>query len=145
LNITHDLGVCPATWVSNEAFSSKNDIVRKSIFSYVRQELEEFVFLKTLLGMTEPNGAIPMTVQLKIPEKEADGKDQKGLNGQPMTAHEVKGQGARVGRQFPTTTNANKMQAGTTVYVPIVKDNTGKVNTDIVQEFAKFYYIPIEA
>jgi len=42
LNVPHDLGKCPAVWVSNEAFSTDNDIVRKSMFSYVREELEEY-------------------------------------------------------------------------------------------------------
>lgn len=143
LNIPHDLGMCPATWVSNEPFKAGNDIVRKSMFSYLREEMEEYVFLYVLRKMTEPNGAIPITVQLKIPPKEADGKDINGLSGEPMSLTELTAQKASVGKEVQGSDN--NMQAGTNIKVPIVKDNTGKVNTDIVQQFAKFYYIPIEA
>jgi hypothetical protein len=144
LNIPHDLGVCPAVWVSNEAFSHKSDIVRKSMFSYVREELEEYVFLKTLLKMTEPNGAIPVTVRLKTSENKKDGKDIKGVNDkQPMSANLVGSDQASYGN----TVNGNDssaLQAGTVVNIPIVKDNNGNVNTEIIQNFAKFFYIPTE-
>lgn len=143
LNIPHDLGICPACWVSNEAFSADNDIVRKSMFSYVREELEEFVFLKTLLKMTEPNGAIPITVKLKTSEKTKDGKDINGVNdAQPMAPSLIGSQTAKYGKEVQGSDSV--MQTGTTVQIPIVKDNNGNVNTDIIQNFAKFFYIPVE-
>jgi len=144
LNIAHDLGICPACWVSNEAFSTDNDIVRKSMFSYVREELEEFVFLKTLLKMTEPNGAIPITVQLKVNDKPKDGQDIKGVNeAQPMSPNLIGSQTAKYGKEVQGSDSV--MQTGTTIKIPIVKDNNGNVNTDIIQNFAKFFYIPVES
>lgn len=144
LNIPHDLGVCPAVWVSNEAFSHKSDIVRKSMFSYVREELEEYVFLKTLLKMTEPNGAIPVTVRLKTSENKKDGKDINGVNDkQPMSANLVGSEQASYGKTV-NGQESSGLQAGSVVNIPIVKDNNGNVNTDIIQNFAKFIYIPTD-
>lgn len=144
LNIPHDLGICPACWVSNEAFSTDNDIVRKSMFSYVREELEEYVFLKTLLKMTEPNGAIPITVKLKTNDKPKDGNDISGVNdAQPMSPSLIGSQTAKYGKEVQGLNSP--LQAGTVVSVPIVKDNNGNVNTDIIQNFAKFFYIPVES
>jgi hypothetical protein len=144
LNIPHDLGKCPAVWVSNEAFSTDNDIVRKSMFSYVREELEEYVFLKTLLKMTEPNGAIPVTVKLKTDKRTSDGQDIKGVDAKmPMASGTIGSQKAEVGKDVQGN-NGKGLQAGTVIEVPIVKDNNGNVNTDIIQNFAKFFYIPTD-
>lgn len=141
----HDLGRCPAVWVSNEAFSSESDIVRKSMFSYVREELEEYVFLKTLLKMTEPNGAIPVTVKLKTDNNKKDGRDINGIGSEmPMSANLTTSQKAEYGKQVQGDNSSSGLQAGTVVNVPIVKDNNGNVNTDIIQNFAKFFYIPTD-
>lgn len=143
-NIPHDLGICPACWISNEAFCTDNDIVRKSMFSYVREELEEYVFLKTLLKMTEPNGAIPVTVKLKTTEKTKDGQDINGINdAQPMSLNSIGGQVAQLGKEVEGSKSV--LQAGTVVEIPIIKDINGNVNTDIIQNFAKFFYIPVES
>ena len=142
---THDLGRCPAVWVSNEAFSSDSDIVRKSMFSYNREELEEYVFLKTLLKMTEPNGAIPITVKLKTDAKSKAGSDISGIDkSMPMAANLLMSQKAEFGKEVQGESSSNGLQAGTVVNVPIVKDNNGNVNTDIIQNFAKFFYIPTD-
>ena len=143
LNIPHDLGFCPATWVSNESFDGKCDVVRKSMFSYVREELEEFVFLKTLLKMSEPNGAIPITVQLKTSDKPKDGQDTNRVNDMnPIAANMI---GSQQSTAYADTKGSNSvLQTGTNVKVPLVKDNNGKVDMDIVQNFLKFFYIPTE-
>lgn len=141
----HDLGICPAVWVSNEAFSSESDIVRKSMFSYVREELEEYVFLKTLLKMTEPNGAIPITVQLKTDGNKKDGQDISGIGKeQPMASNLLLSGKAEYAKQVQGDNSSSSVQAGTVIKVPIVKDNNGNVNTDIIQNFAKFFYIPTD-
>jgi len=144
LNIPHDLKRCPATWISNEAFSTENNIVRKSILSYVREELEEFVFLKTLLKMTEPNGAIPITVKLKSKTNTLEGQDFKGVNSQePMSSNELGSQKAEFGKDT-NSSNGSIMQAGTVIEIPQVKKADQSIDTDIIQNFAKFFYIPIE-
>ncbi len=69
LNIEHDLKQCPADYVSKDSFGN-DDVVRESIFSYVREELEEYTFLKTLQRMTEPNGA--MILDREVQDLRAD-------------------------------------------------------------------------
>lgn len=143
LNIAHDLKRCPATWISNEAFSTENSIVRKSILSYVREELEEFVFLKTLLKMTEPNGAFPITVKLKSTTKSLDGQDFKGLPNEPMAANELGSQKAEFAKDN-NSSDGSVLQAGTTVELPARKKADQSIDTDIVQNFLKQFYIPVE-
>jgi len=143
-NISHDLKRCPACWISNEAFSTENDIVRKSIFSYVREELEEYVFLKTLLKMTEPNGAIPITVKLKTKTNSLEGSDFKGINSQePMSSNELGSQKAEYGKDT-NSSNGSIMQAGSVIEIPQIKKADQSIDTDLIQNFAKFFYIPVE-
>lgn len=143
LNISHDLKRCPATWVSDKPFSSSKKLMRKSIFSYVREELEEFVFLKTLLKMTEPNGAIPVTVKLKTTTKSLDGDDFKGLPKEPMAANEIGSQKATIGSEVENM-QGSVLQAGTVIELPQRKKADQSIDTDIVQNFVKLYYIPTE-
>lgn len=139
----HDLGICPASWISNEAFSTKNDIVRRSIFSYVRPELEEFTLLRTLLLMAEIAGAFPVTVKLKTDSKPKDGQDVSKLPNEPNTDNQM-------GSQQASRTNAGinsedtVMQAGTLVETPLVKKQDGSIDMDVVQNFLKFYHFPVE-
>lgn len=144
LNIPHDLKRCPATWISNESFSTENSIVRKSILSYVREELEEFVFLKTLLKMTEPNGAIPITVKLKSTTKSIDGQDFKGLPGEPMSANELGSQKAEFGKDN-NSNEGSVMQTGTTIEAPVIRKADLSIDTDLIQNFLKQFYIPVES
>ena len=143
--VTHDLGVCPATWIANESFSNgKDEVIRKSIFSYVREEVEEYVFLKTLRKMSEPNGAIPITVRLKGGASKAkDGNDISGVSDmQPLTPNLISSQQARTGKEV--TASESILQTGTVVSVPLSKKNDGSIDTDMVQNFLKMYYIPVE-
>ena len=141
--VPHDLGECPADYVSQEQFSDES-VVRKSIFSYVREELEEYVFLKTLLKMTEPNGAIPVVTKLKTQEVNKQGRDKKGVSNQePMSAFEIGGQVARIGSDV--SPSASPTQAGTIIDVPIMTNQEGKIDMDIVTKFMQYFYIPVEA
>lgn len=139
----HDLGICPACWVSNEAFDSKCDIVRRSVFSYVREELEEYVFLKTLLRMAELAGALPVTVKLKDTEKNADGSDAKGLAGEPTSNNLMGSQKATLTKSV--SGNDSVMQAGTVVEAPRIKDKDGKIDMSVVRDYLKFYHFPVES
>lgn len=140
----HDLGECPADWLSSENFSKTNDIVKKSIFSYVKPDLEEYVFLKTLQKMTEPNGAIPVVVKLKGNVINKSGQDIKGTSEkEPMSSNAISQQQATV--TGVVNGSENQLQAGTTISVPLNKDANGKIDSDIVQNYFKFHYIPIEA
>jgi len=142
-NIPHDLGICPADYVSNEAFGD-DDIVRKSIFSYVREEFEEYVFLKTLQRMTEPNGAIPIVTQLQTKEK-ANGEDFKGsTDKEPMAAREIGGQKSD---QFGSEVAGSRspLQTGSIIKVPMIKREDGSLDMEAVKSFINFFYIPVES
>lgn len=143
LKSSHDLEYCPAEYVSLEAFNINDDIVRKSLFSYVREELEEYTFLKTLQRMTEPNGAIPIVTQLDVKTKSAEGKDQKRLIGQPMTSNEISGQQAE--HQSNVTDNPSLLQTGTINKVPLKQKVDGSIDVEFAKNLINFFYLPTEA
>ncbi len=142
LEIPHDLGECPADYISKEPFS-KDDVVRKSIYSYIREQFEEYVFLKTLQRMTEPNGAIPIVTQLKTGINK-DNKDRKGeTTKEPMASNGIGGQQA-----FPykeQNGSDSTLQTGTIVKVPMIKKDDGSLDMDAVKNFLNFFFIPVES
>lgn len=140
LDVPHDLGECPADYIAAEAFSD-DDIVRKSIFSYVREELEEYIFLKTLQRMTDPNGAIPVTTILKIHENKGD--DIKGSSPQhPMSSKEIGSQRAGIGNE--NTPSKGILQTGTVIKVKTNLKQDGSIDMDAVKNFINFFYMPVE-
>lgn len=145
LDNPHDLGFCPVEFISPELMY-KDDVVRRSLFSYVRPELEEYVFLKTLQRMTEPNGAIPVITKIKTNERKKDGKDKGALNGEPMSLANLGGRASREIRSDVSVNNSKSvMQAGTTVDVPIHKKADGSIDTDLAKNLINFHYLPTEA
>ncbi len=139
-NIPHDLGVCPADYISQEAFGE--DAVRKSIFTYAREILEEYVFLKTIQRMTEPNGAVPISIELDVKTKEKQGKDSDGPI--PMSADSIGSQKSDHVSQTDKD-NDNPLQAGTRIKVPQIRKNDGSIDTDAIQNFLNFIYVPTDA
>lgn len=141
----HDLGYCPATFLTHENFSD-NEIVKKSMFSYLRSDLEEYVFLKTLQKMTEPNGAIPIITQLDT-KKKSSNNTKAGSPKQPVASNIMGNKSSDEARESvgSQTTEGTIMQAGTVITVPVMKDAHGKINTDLVKNLVDFHYIPIEA
>lgn len=142
-NVPHDLGVCPATYVSKEAFAD-DDIVRKSIFSFVREELESYTFLTTLRRMVDPNGSIPVVTKLKTKETKVQGKDVKGANGHPMSLNELGSQASQEVRKTVQGSNS-ELQAGTIIEVPATKKDGGGVDVDFAKNFLNFFYLPVES
>lgn len=137
---SHDLGCCPADYVSDQPFSGR-EIVRSSVFSYVREELEEYVFLKTILKMSDPNGAIPIVTKLKTGIKDGN-KNKQGDDGEssqtPMSSA-----GFLVGKKAD---NAKAyLQAGSVIEVPVMKKDDGSVDMDVVKNFLNFFRIPTES
>lgn len=140
--IPHDLGECPADYISAEAFSD-DDVIRKSIFSYIRPDLEEYVFLKTLQKMTEPNGAIPITTTLKTKEKDGKNDIQGQKDGEPMSSLTIGGQKASLGKEITDT--ESHIQTGLNVKVPIIKKDDGSIDMEAVKHFINFFHMPVEA
>ena len=142
--VPHDLGVCPADWISSENFSTDNDIVKKSILSYVKNDLEELVFLKTLQRMTEPNGAIPVVVKLKGNVVSKIGENIKGASGkEPMASSSVGSQQADTGNVL--NGSESQLQAGSVINVPINKKTDGSIDSEITKNYFQFHYIPVES
>lgn len=144
IDIPHDLGRCPADYISSEAFS-ESDVIRKSIFSYVREELEEYVFLKTLQRMVEPSIGIPTAVMLKagVKNENADGKDLDGS--EPMSSGSIKGQTS----EQTSTVQGNKsfLQAGSLLRVDIKKlrKEDGSIDMEVIKNYVNYFYAPVEA
>lgn len=139
--VNHDLGETPADYITINAFSDE-DVVRESLFSYVRGDLEEYVFLKTLQRMTEPNGVIPVTVVLDT-KRNKDGQDIDGQKeGEPMTANGVNGQKARIGADV--TPGQSLAQTGTVVEVKPFTNQDGTVDLDITEKLINFHHMPVE-
>ncbi len=143
--IPHDLGVCPADYISGEAFDDC-DIVRKSIFSYVREEFEEYVFLKTLQRMSEAGGVIPVVTQLKTKKNIDKGADEKGsTDKEPVFPFTVGGQKSQ---EFSTDVQGNNskslMQPGTIIEVPMIKLEGGGLDMEAVKNFINFFHAPVE-
>lgn len=139
--IPHDLGECPADYITRDSFGP-DDIVRKSIFTFAREQLEEYVFMKTLQRMTEPNGAIPVVTQLDTKEK--DNNDAKGSSEkEPLAANEIGSQRARI------ITDVNKsnspLQAGTVIKMKPIKKADGGIDMDAVKNFINFFHAPVES
>lgn len=142
--VAHDLEECPADWVSFRNMFVDNNVVKKSIFSYALVDLEEYVFLKTLQRMTEPNGAIPVTTMLKTDDKKADGNFKKALTDkEPFSSASFSANNPYTVN--PISSSESQIQAGTIVRIPIAPDDTGNINMDVIKNYFQFHYIPVEA
>lgn len=141
--VPHDLGRCPADYISKDSFDSY-DPLRKSIFTYVRSDMEEFQFLKTLQKMADANGAIPVATKLGKRDKTKN-KDIKGKEGQPMAANLIGGQKAEFGIEVHGNSSGGDLQAGSMKNIaPIMKDGN-TIDMDIVQNYFKFFHMPTES
>ncbi|MFP7656090.1 hypothetical protein [Chryseobacterium proteolyticum] len=142
--VNHDLKECPADWVSSENMFNDNCVIKKSIFSYALTDLEEYVFLKTLQRMTEPNGAIPITTKLKSNDTNASGILKKTVSDkEPMSSLTVGGQSADIINGV--SSSESQLQAGTIVAVAPVKDPNGNINMDPIKHYFQFHYLPVES
>jgi len=140
ISVSHDLGECPADYVSKYAF--ENDIVRLSRFTHLREKFEEYVFLKTLQRMTEPNGAIPIVTKLQTKDKKNTNDIKGSSDKQPLSAN-IGAQQASQGREVHGT--GGDLQAGTIIEVPRMKKDDGSIDMDAVKNFLNFFYVPVES
>lgn len=138
----HDLNSTPAHFILKNSFA-KDNIVKESIFTYVREELEEYVFLKTLLKMTEPNGAIPIATTLDT--ESVDERDLK-LKDLPESIDDITDSAASNISAKKTNKGEGFLQAGTLFKIPIdaIRDADDKINMDAVKNFLNFFYIPVD-
>tara|TARA_R110002124_G_scaffold283449_2_gene459512 strand:- start:30281 stop:31993 length:1713 start_codon:yes stop_codon:yes gene_type:complete len=140
VTVNHDLGLCPADYISKHAYD--DEVVRMSMFTFLREKLEEYVFLKTLQRMTEPNGAIPIVTKLDAKDKSARNDIEGSSDKQPMSSN-IAGQRAKMGRGV--NGKGSPLQAGTIIDVPIIKKDDGSIDMNAVQNFLNFFYVPVES
>lgn len=138
----HDLGYCPVHFISPKKFNG-DCIVRESLFTYIREEIEEYNFIKTLQRMTEPNGAIPVVSKIQSSKK-------KEGNGGPEGEQDInKIMGAAKSDVYNqnATLGTGDLQPGTIHEIPIdvIRSDDGSINMDAVKNYLNFHYIPIEA
>ena len=134
----HELGLCPATFISDVRFNN-NDVIRESPFSFVREELEEYVFLKTLQKITDPNGAFPIVTMLDADDE--DGNDD--TDGYPTYDDQMSSQRSKEHGTNPPQ-NGGVMQAGTVYKVPVIEKQDGSLDISSVENYVNFHYVPTE-
>ena len=134
----HDLKHTPVHFISDKPFLNDN-IIKESLFTFIREELEEYCFLKTLQKMTDSNGAFPVVTKLKADEII---EDIRGSN-------VVESSDYIMGSQKESVYNKDKnstgdLQAGTIHEVPIssITDDEGRINVDAVKNYLNLIYIP---
>ena len=138
--VAHDLGYCPVHFISPKKVNG-DSVVRESLFTYVRQEIEEFNFLKTLQKMTDVNGMIPVVSKIEA-TKPAEDKP----NGQPQSSSIV-GQMSSAIYSQNSTLGTGDLQPGTIHEIPIdaIRADDGSISMDAVKNYLNFHYTPIEA
>ena len=142
LEVLHDLGRCPAHFISGKVFdATENTIVRESIFSYTIGELEEYVFLKTLQNIADAKGTFPVTTMLDTKIKKDKDNVKESPEGEPMAAKTLGGQQSDV---QTANQNGSPLDAGTFYTVPLKRDNAGKLDIGYIDSFLKFFHFPVE-
>lgn len=137
----HDYGQCPATFVVDDNFDN-DQVVKQSIFSYLRSDLEDYCFLKTLQRMTHPNGAFPIVTKIKTKEIVDAGDDFDNNGMEPMSIDQL---GSQVSEEARTTAGSGKgniLQAGTVIETPAVQKDDGSIDMELSKHFLTFYHIP---
>ena len=134
IEIPHDLGECPADYVSRHPFETENDIVRKSLFSFGKGKLERYNFLDTILAMTEANGVIPTIVMPEFTTKK-DNAGKAAVNDQMSSDHDLAAKKKKA---------ESPVNVGTIVKVPVKVGTDGKYDMTLVEKFFSFHHAPVE-
>lgn len=143
LSETHDYGQCPATFVVKKKFDN-DPIVKESIFSYLRAELEEYTFLKTLQRLTHPNGAFPVITQIEAKVLNDDNMDFDNDDREPMSLDQINGQVSHEARQTAGSGRGSNIQAGSIVTVPAITKEDGSIDMELSKNFFTFYHTPVD-
>lgn len=137
----HDLGYTPADFINKKRFNF-DFVVRESLYTYIRQDIEEYAFLKILQKMLNTSGVFPVVTKIETQDDESEG--QRGSEGQPDASHIIGSQQSKVYSQNKTI-GSGDLQPGTIHEVPLdALVEEGKVNTAIVEKFLNFHYLPVE-
>lgn len=139
--IPHDLGRTPANLISPGKIAG-NFVIRESKYTYIRPDMEEYVFLKTLQRMTEPNGLIPVLSKIKTSQGES--KDIKGSESEPSSDLMMGSQRSKIHGQNENH-GTGDLQTGTIheIEPEMIRNLDGSINMDVVTNWMKFFFIPV--
>lgn len=144
----HDIGECPADFISVETLNINKFVVRKSIFSNFLEKFENYVNYYTLQKMCLPHGAIPVITHYKknnaACERTFDDKT-KCITGYISSSNGVlKGNKDKL-IPCPICNPKTIIQAGSVIKLPVPKfGDDGERPFDLNANFVKFHYIPVD-
>jgi len=143
----HDLGECPADFISQDPLNSDSFVVRKSIFSNFLEKFENYVNYYTLQKMCLPHGAIPVITHYKNKEKACESSFADGtkcVNGYVSGSNGVLNNKDKL-LPCPICNTKTVIQAGTVIKMNIPKfGDNGERPFDLNANFVKFHYIPVD-
>jgi hypothetical protein len=147
----HEIGQCPADFISVEPLNSEKFVVREHIFSDQLEKFENYVNYYTLQKMCLPHGAIPViTHYKKNNNKNGEGCGTIFENGTKCFRGYVAGQNGVLGNKdslipCPVCNEKTIIQAGTIIGLPVPKfGDSGERPFDLNANFVKFHYIPVD-
>lgn len=134
--IPHDIGRCPASFISCDIFDHQYPVIREGLFSRIRPLLEKYVYFDTLQIMSETNGAFPIIVKALTEDDREFDNDQRpdGMHADkivPEKGHQQK-------------FNKSIMQAGSEIEVEVPRKDDGSYDTSIIENFATFLRSPVD-
>lgn len=147
----HEIGKCPADFISVDPLNNKKFVVRKHLFSNQLEKFENYVNYYTLQKMCLPHGAIPViTHYKKNNNKNGEGCGTIFENGTKCIRGYVAGQNGVLGNKdslipCPVCNEKTIIQAGTIIGLPVPKfGDSGERPFDLNANFVKFHYIPVD-
>lgn len=143
----HELGFCPADFVSVEPLNCEKFVTRKSIFSNLLEKFENYVNYYTLQKMFIPSGMIPVITHYKQNNKPCERTFE---NGTKCIGGYISGLNGVLGNKdslvpCPVCNEKTIIQAGTVIGLPVPKfGDDGQQPFDLNANFVKFHYAPVE-
>ena len=139
--VPHEMKDTPVDWVSNEAFGkNENYVLRKGVFSKSRVNLEKLVFLHTLLSIVDPNGTIPVAVKPK--SSATSNEDEDTVEDGEFTPF-----APDRSKKREENNAEDELKTGGIVEVPVdaLMDDSGKISTDLLQNYFVFHRQPVDS
>ena len=150
-NNIHDIGQCPADFISVEPLNSSKFVIRKSIFSNQLEKFENYVNYYTLQKMCLPHGALPIITHYKQNNKPCGTVFENGTKCLERAGKGyLSGVNGVLGNQdsllpCPICNSKTIIQAGSVISMPVPRfGDNGETPFDLNANFVKFHYIPPE-
>ena len=141
VEFTHDLGRCPVQFIVNDSFTNTS-VVKKSIFSFIKTDLEEYNLLKTFRKMLDVNGTFPVVTVFKNRDSKANTNSHKGSSPkEPKIESKIP---MASGLETQTNNKGSLIQAGTQIKVPAPKKDAGGIDMDMVKNYINYFYAPVD-